>query len=206
MVESNLGHDQSTPLTQSGTSRIDRGTIPGAPGSVLPNNHNEALVEALLFVADRPVRVEDIATVLAVEFETVQSTLERLAASLEARALRLQRVDGHVQLVTAPEIAPYVERFLGLDTSLRLSPAALETLAVTAYRQPVTRAQVEAIRGVSCGHVLRGLIAKGLLEPVGRLDKVGRPIIYATTPEFLQYFGLPGLAHLPPIRSNDPVD
>jgi segregation and condensation protein B len=100
-------------------------------------------------------------------------------------------------LATVPEAGPHIERFLGLDLTSRLSQAALESLALIAYRQPITRAQVEAIRGVNCDGVLRTLLARGLVEPVGRLEQAGRPYLYGTTFQFLQYFGLDGLEQLP---------
>ena len=104
-----------------------------------------------------------------------------------------------MQLVTAPEVAEDVRRFLGLSGSARLSTAALETLAIIAYRQPITRAEIEAIRGVNCDGVLRTLLAKGLIEEVGRAEGPGRPILYGTTMLFLQHFGLRSLADLPPL-------
>jgi segregation and condensation protein B len=103
-------------------------------------------------------------------------------------------------MVTAPDCASYVERFLGLQFSGKLSTAALETLAIVAYRQPITRAQVEEIRGVNCEGVLRNLVARGLVEELGRLDRAGRPILYGTTFEFLQYFGLSDLTELPQVE------
>ena len=162
----------------------------------------EALVEALLFVAEGPASIQDVARALGAEREAVQRAVDSLTTAMAQRGLRLQKLDGQVQLVTAPEISPYVERFLGLRASARLSPAALETLAIAAYRQPVTRAQVEAIRGVSSDAVMRGLVAKGLLEPVGRLEQAGRPILYGTTAEFLQHFGLSRLNALPPMADD----
>ena len=96
-----------------------------------------------------------------------------------------------VQLVTAPEMAPDLERFFGYQATQRLSPAALETLAIIAYRQPVTRPQIEAIRGVDCSGVLNTMLARGLVAEVGRLETAGHPILYGTTPAFLRHFGLP---------------
>jgi len=162
-----------------------------------------SLIESLLFVADAPVMPAQLAAALDVEPKAVEEALDQLAADYQQRGLRLQRKAGRVQLVTAPEAAPAVERFLGLDLSSKLSPAALETLAIVAYRQPVTRAQVEAIRGVNSDSVLRTLINKGLIEEVGRLEQVGRPILYGTTFEFLQYFGLQDLQDLPPLDEGE---
>ena len=111
--------------------------------------------------------------------------------------MRLQRSGNRVQLVTAPELAPSVERFLGLEARARLSRAALETLAIIAYRQPITRPKIESIRGVGSDSVLRTLLSVGLIEEVGRAPTVGRPILYSTTFEFLQHFGLRSLEELP---------
>ena len=103
-----------------------------------------------------------------------------------------------MQIVTAPEAASYIEQFLGLSVDGNLSTAALETLAIIAYQQPVTRAEIEAVRGVDCGGVLRTLASKGVIAELGRLERAGRPIIYGTTFQFLHYFGLESLDDLPP--------
>jgi segregation and condensation protein B len=114
--------------------------------------------------------------------------------------VRVQRSGDHVQLVSAPESAAVVERFLGIGPQPRPSTAALETLAIIAYRQPITRAQIEAIRGVDSSGVVRALLVRELIAEAGRLETVGRPILYATTPEFLRQFGLSSLAELPEIE------
>lgn len=158
----------------------------------------EQLVEALLFVADGPVRVADLAQALQADEGAVQMAVERLQSALAGRGIRLQRTQDALQLVSAPEAAEYVERFLGLHLTTKLSRAALETVAIIAYLQPVTRAQIEAIRGVDCGGVLRTLLARGLIYEVDRLEQAGRPILYATTFEFLRYFGMERLSNLPP--------
>ncbi|MGB9593765.1 MAG: SMC-Scp complex subunit ScpB [Anaerolineae bacterium] len=158
-----------------------------------------ALVESLLFVADRPTPTDLIAQVLETSVEAVEEALKVLDGHLAERGIRLQRKGAQVQLVTMPEAAPYIQRFLGLELSGRLTQPALETLAIIAYRQPITRAALEAIRGVNCDGVLRTLVSRGLVEEVGRLEQVGRPILYGTTFEFLQYFGLKSLDDLPPL-------
>lgn len=154
---------------------------------------------ALLFVAEGPVTVGQLARVLDVEPGQVEAALNEVGAWLARGGLLLQRHDDRLQVVTAPEVAAYVERFLGLDLSNRLSAAALETLAIVAYRQPVTRVEIEAIRGVNCDGVLRTLSSKGLIGEVGRLEQAGRPILYGTTFEFLQHFGLHRVQDLPPL-------
>ncbi len=158
------------------------------------------LIEALLFVADEPVSVGRLSGVLETSVEEVERALQELEAALRDRGLRLQRMGDRVQLVTAPEVAPYVERLLALGERRRLSPAALETLAIIAYRQPISRPEIEAIRGVNCDSVLRTLLAAGLIEEAGRAPGPGRPILYATTFAFLQYFGLSRPEDLPPLE------
>lgn len=165
------------------------------------------LLESLLFVAAEPVSITQLAHVLELPADAVEAALDQLAADCRQRGVRLQRHADRVQLVSAPEAASVVARFLGVQATTRLSAAALEVLAIVAYRQPLTRAQVEAIRGVDSSGVVRALLARNLITEVGRLETVGRPILYATTPEFLRQFGLTSLAELPaldlPLQDDD---
>nr|HID12771.1 SMC-Scp complex subunit ScpB [Anaerolineae bacterium] len=163
-----------------------------------------ARLESLLFVADAPVSIGRLAEALEVTAGQVEQALADLEAAYADRGLRLQRANNRVQLITAPEAASCVERFLGLRRRTRLSRAALETLAIIAYRQPVTRPEIEAVRGVASDSVLRTLLSAGLIEEVGRAPRVGRPILYGTTFEFLQYFGLHSLDELPPLEERLP--
>lgn len=161
-----------------------------------------ALLESLLFVAEEPVTIMQLAQVLEVSTEEVEAAIAQLGADYHSgggRGIRLQRKNDRVQLISAPEAAPVLQRFLGVDLSTSLSTAAVETLAVIAYRQPLTRAEIESVRGVNCDGVLRTLISHGLVEAVGRLEQPGRPFLYGTTFQFLQYFGLESLADLPPL-------
>ncbi len=158
-----------------------------------------ALVESLLFVADGPVALAKIERTLEVDRPALEAALAALADDYAHRGLRVQRLDGRVQLVTAPEVAPHVEKFLGLENEARLSAAAMEALAVVAYRQPITRAGVEAVRGVNSDRVLASLQARGLVCEVGRAEGPGRPMLFATTFAFLEYFGLTDLGQLPPL-------
>ncbi len=160
-----------------------------------------AAVESLLFVADAPVSVSHLAEALERDERDVEAALQALAEGYAGRGVRLQRKSNRVQLVSAPEAAPAIERFLGLSQSGKLSAAALEALAIVAYEQPITRPQIEAIRGVSSDGVLRTLLSKGLIDEVGRLETVGHPVLFGTTFEFLQYFGLSSLAELPPLEA-----
>jgi segregation and condensation protein B len=171
-------------------------TLPEMPPPPAPVQ----LVESLLFVAGEPVTIVQLARALDLPADTVEAALGDLEAQCRGRGVRVQRHGEHVQLVSAPESARAVARFLGVQASGRLSPAGLEVLAIIAYRQPLTRAQVDAIRGVDSSGTLRALLARDLVGEAGRLETVGRPILYATTPLFLQQFGLTSLADLPPME------
>jgi segregation and condensation protein B len=166
----------------------------------------KVVLESILFVADEPVSIAQLADTLQVARSLVKKAARSLGEDYLARGLRVQLDGDKVQMVTAPEAAPFVERFLGLQHSGTLSAAALETLAIIAYQQPITTPEVEEIRGVNCQGVLKNLMARGLIEAVDRLDTVGRPIVYGTTFEFLQYFGLANLAELPNLEEPEVVD
>jgi segregation and condensation protein B len=159
-----------------------------------------AKIEAMLFVSAEPVPVAQLAAALEVNASVIERGLKELEEVLTARGLRLQRNAGRVQLTTAPELAPLVERFLGLEATTRLSRAALETLAIIAYQQPCTRPQVDAVRGVNSDSMMKSLLSKNLIMEAGRADGPGRPILYSTTPEFLQHFGLSSIAEMPPLK------
>lgn len=160
----------------------------------------EARVEALLFITSEPTSPAQLAAALEVSTAEVDRALSDLHESFRTRGLRLQRYNGRVQLTTAPEAAELIERFLGLEATTRLSRAALETLAIVAYQQPVTRPQVDSVRGVNSDGVMKSLLGKGLIQEGGRAEGPGRPILYSTTPEFLQHFGLNSLMELPPLE------
>lgn len=156
-------------------------------------------LEALLFVAAEPVTTAQLATALDIAPSVVERGLNELDASLAARGLRLQRHAGRFQLTTAPQLTELIERFLGLEATTHLSRAALETLAIIAYQQPVTRPQIDSIRGVNSDSMMKSLLTKGLILESGRADGPGRPILYSTTPEFLQHFGLNSILEMPPL-------
>jgi segregation and condensation protein B len=162
-----------------------------------------ARIEALLFVAAGAISPSQLATALDIPLRVIENNLEilerRLASNSLPRGLRIQRHHGRVQLTTSPDLAMDIERFLGLETSNKLSRAALETLAIIAYQQPVTRPEIDAVRGVSSDGVLKSLLSKGLVQEIGRAERPGRPILYTTTSDFLQHFGLNSLEELPPL-------
>lgn len=162
-----------------------------------------ARVEALLFVAPGSVEVGPLAAALEASSRDVEKALEALERMYRGRGLALQRNRYGLQLTTAPSRSDDVERFLELESTNRLTKAALEVLAVVAYQQPVTRPYIDSIRGVNSDSALRTLMRYGLVEEVGRTDAPGRPILYATTPEFLQYFGLSTMDELPPLNLDE---
>jgi segregation and condensation protein B len=158
-------------------------------------------LEALFFVSDEPLSPAVLAQALDVDRRTVEELCDRLAGELEDRGsgLVLRNVAGGWRLYTHPDTEPVVEQFVLSSRQARLTKASLETLAIVAYKQPVTRHQVSGIRGVNCDGVLRALADRGLIEEAGRDEAPGRPVLFATTPGFLERLGLPSLASLPAI-------
>jgi len=156
------------------------------------------VVEAVLFVADQPVDIGLLARSISAPRDEVIRAIEELAERCHDRGVRVQRTGELVQLVSAPETAAYVERFLGMEHP-RLTDASLETLAIIAYRQPITRSGIEAVRGVDCDGPIRTLLARELIEEVGRAPVIGRPALFSTTVRFLEYFGLEKPDDLPPL-------
>lgn len=165
----------------------------------IQKNTEFAKIEALLFVSSGLISSGQIAKALEISESEVEKTLKDLEEHYVAHGhgLRLMHVKSRVQLTTAPELSKSIEAFLGLEATSTLSTAALEALAIIAYKQPITRPEVDVIRGVNSDGVLRTLLAKGLIEELGRTESPGRPILYGTSPEFLQYFGLNSLDALP---------
>ncbi|MEI8198079.1 MAG: SMC-Scp complex subunit ScpB [Phycisphaerae bacterium] len=158
------------------------------------------VVEALLFSSDVPLSAAKLADTCGVETaKAIKQVVEELNASYEARqaAYRIEERAGGYQLLTLPQYAGYIERLVRKKDEGRLTPAMLETLAIVAYRQPIIRADVEAIRGVACGEVLRALMEHNLVKIVGRAEIVGRPMLYGTTRYFLEVFGLANIRDLP---------
>ncbi|MGH2674391.1 MAG: SMC-Scp complex subunit ScpB [Actinomycetota bacterium] len=159
------------------------------------------VLEAVLFLADEPLASAVLASLIGSDRRTVDGLLESLSEDydLAGSGLVLRRVAGGWRLATHPEAAPIVERFVLSSRHTRLTKAALETMAIVAYKQPVTRHQVSAIRGVDSEGVLKALVDRGLLAEVGREEGPGRPVLYGTTPEFLERLGLDSVSDLPPL-------
>ncbi|WP_322797292.1 SMC-Scp complex subunit ScpB [Tepidiforma sp.] len=157
------------------------------------------VLEALLFVADEPQPLSALARAAGVSETAARRALQQLAADYEARGLRLLEDGQKYQLGAAPEYAPYIEAMLGTGPGQRLSRAALETLTIIAYRQPCTRAEIEAIRGVNSDRHVAILEQRGLIEQAGTADTPGRPRLYRTTMRFLEHFGIQSPRDLPPL-------
>ena len=171
-----------------------------AEASAPPGALSEAELEALLFVAERPLSRREIGALAGVDGATVDALLGDLEVSLRGRGLRIVGAGDRVELATAPDAGPLIARYTGADL-VRLSPAALETLAIVAYRQPATRAVVERIRGVDSDYTIRSLVHRRLVVELGRSAAPGRPILYGTGFDFLERFGLTSIDELPPLEA-----
>ena len=167
----------------------------------------KSIVESILFVADGPLTLQRFGEILdGVDKDTVRDVLRELQDECEApsRGVRVVEVAGGYQLRTAKVNADRVKKFLG-GRPARMGKATLETLAIIAYRQPITRAEIEAIRGVDVDGVIATLLERNLIRAVARKDVPGRPFLYGTTPEFLQLFNLKDLTHLPTLKEIDEI-
>jgi segregation and condensation protein B len=170
----------------------------GAAAPPAPIELTEAALEALLFVAEKPLTRREIATLAGTDRATVDARLGDLEVSLRDRGVRLLIDGDRVELATAPDGGALVARYVGAE-AVRLSPASLETLAIVAYRQPVTKSAVERIRGVDSDYTIRTLLHRRLVVELGRSNAPGRPFLYGTGFEFLERFGLTSLDELPPL-------
>jgi segregation and condensation protein B len=183
-----------------GNESIDNASV---PCGTLPL---EQRVEALLFASERSLSESKMKTVLGIEDESatkqIKSAIESLNKTYDdsSRAFRIERIAGGYRVMTREELAPLVSRLHAQRQQQKLSQAALETLSIIAYRQPVMRAEVEVIRGVASGEVLRGLMERRLVKIVGRAEELGRPMLYGTTKDFLTIFGLANLKDLPEVQ------
>lgn len=160
-------------------------------------------IEAILFVAGSPVPIDRLAGIFEdVQKEQVSAALSSLREEYDSRGsgIMIAEVAGGYQIVTRPEHAGWIRKFKAVKTSARLSKPALETLAIIAYKQPITRTEVENIRGVNIGGIIRNLMERRLVKIVGKKDVPGKPMLYGTTSEFLQYFGLKDLSSLPTLK------
>lgn len=168
----------------------------------------KAVIEALLFIWGEPLSIKDISNILEKEDKEVKNIIDEMIDEFNynRRGLKITKINNSYQLSTRPEHYPWISKLSNEKNSKNLSNAALETLSIIAYRQPITRNEIEAIRGVRCDKALETLLNRDLIEEKGRLERTGRPIIYGTTNEFLRYFGLEDLDELPSLINFDLQD
>ena len=206
VVQEKPSTEVTIPSVQRSDSSIDADSSLLSPADV--HGQSAPLIsalEVLLFVSDGPVEISHLTKALGQDSETTYAALQELNQNYREQnsGLRIQDYNGRFQLVTHPMFASLIETYLSLDLTTKLSTPALETLAVIAYRQPVTRAQIESVRGVDTSGMLRTLIQRGLIEEAGRMEGAGRPILYHVTEEFMHHFGLTGLDELPPLETTE---
>jgi segregation and condensation protein B len=154
------------------------------------NKNPKKAIESILFVADKPVSIKELSGITGFMVTEIQNALKDIAVEYNKRGICLARKGEYVSFVTSPECAEFVSKYLNEELRHDLSPAALETLAIVTYKQPLTRIEIEEIRGVNTDQTIRNLMIRGLITEVGRKETIGRPILYGTTMEFVQYFGL----------------
>ena len=163
----------------------------------------ESVIEAILFVSGKEVSLSVIADTLEMDKATTRAVIKSLAEKYESRksGIRIIELDGSYQMCSAPECFPYIKNICGAHKQQAMTQSVLETLSIIAYKQPVTKAQIEEIRGVSADHAVNKLMEKGLIAETGRLDAPGKPILFGTTKEFLRHFGLSSAEELPELES-----
>lgn len=154
------------------------------------------IVEAILFSSSKPISLKKIQEITGNEKEEIIKAIEELRREYQERSFQIMEVAGGFCLYTKPEYSEYVKKIIG-DKKLKLSKSAMETLAIIAYKQPVSKIEINRIRKVSCDWTIKILLEKGLIKPVGRLNLPGKPILYGTTQKFLEIFGLKSLDELP---------
>lgn len=163
-------------------------------------------IEAILLVAEKPVTIKEISKCIDVMNSEIQKSLFELINEYKDRGIKIIKKGNYYSMVTDPSHAEIVSRFLNEEIRHDLSSAALETLSIITYKQPVTRVDIEEIRGVASDQILRNLLIRGLIQEVGRKESPGRPILYGTTMEFLQYFGFKNESEIPKLNANNKLD
>ena len=168
----------------------------------MDQNTAGSIIETLLFVAGEPIVPDHLVSLFDGELDrkTIKQILDQMTIKYRDRTIQLTEVANGYKLCTRPQYGEWIKKFLHEERRRTLSQAALESLAIVAYRQPITRPEIEEIRGVDASGVLRNLLEKNLIKITGRKDVVGRPIVYGTTKKFLEHFGLKSLSDLPPLE------
>jgi len=193
---------QGAEFVEQGQAAVQE-EVPAAEGREQPEQEPaptvESVVEAILFAADEPLADSRIAAIVETSTKQIRETVQSLNTKYEANnsAFRIEQIAGGYQMLTLNVYNPWLKKMLRARSDSKLSPAALETLAIIAYKQPVIRADIEAVRGVAVGEVIRSLMYKGMVKIVGRAEILGRPMLYGTTKKFLEVFGLNSLKDLP---------
>ncbi len=162
-----------------------------------------SVLESLLFAWGEPLNINEISRIMNLPVHKVSAVLDEMTEQFAEdpdRGLILQKFGSSYQITTKKENFDFIQDLLQTTVNKSLSTAAMETLSIVAYKQPVTRVEIELIRGVKCSNVVKGLLDKGLIKEVGKLDKPGRPVIYSTTDEFLRHFGLNSIDELPALK------
>ena len=184
------------------TSDEELTDLPEGDGSNEMEPTVESVVEAVLFASDEPLSVARLTDIVGTSVKQIRQHIKNLNDKYQANnnAFRIEEIAGGYQMLTLSPYNHWLKKLLRVRSDSKLSPAALETLAIIAYKQPVIRADIEAIRGVAVGEIVRGLMYKGLVKIVGRAEVLGRPMLYGTTKKFLEVFGLNSLKDLPKIE------
>jgi len=174
----------------------------------MENKEVKSILESLLFISAEPLTTDTLKNILEIDKEEVEKIVGELISEYQLKnsGLLVVEVAGGVQMVTNPASAPWVKKLLATAFPTRLSQQSLETLAIVAYKQPIIKSEIEAIRGVNCDGVLRTLLERRLVKILGRKEVPGRPLMYGTTKEFLQHFGLKDLSELPTLKEFQDVD
>lgn len=209
MAKAPAATENATPAASPGDARDSQSLAPVIPP--VGEEHLAGAVEALVLSCDKPVAAQKLAQALGLEplgaARVIQQAVEALNEQYRqsGRSFRIEAVAGGYRALTTPEYAPVLAAMHGLRESQNLSRAAIESLAIIAYRQPITRANIEAIRGVASGEVLRSLLEKRLIDITGRAEELGRPMLYGTSRRFLELFGLASIKDLPAATDFAPV-
>jgi len=204
------GHDDEIGTSDEADSTIEsKSALKDDAATPCADQPLELRIEVLLLATDRPLTEARIAELLALSDAKLATAVREAIDSLNetyrktGRTFRIEKLAGGYQILTMPSFGPVLSQLQRDRQQSRLTQAAMETLAIIAYRQPILRADIESIRGVACGEVLRTLLDRRLIKVVGRAEELGRPMLYGTTREFLKVFGLAGLTDLPPIEGEN---
>lgn len=175
---------------------------------IMDRREMKSIIESLLFIWGDPLSLKDIGSILEIKEKDLEPIMNEMIDEFDynRRGIKINKIGTSYQLSTRPEHFEWIKKLYVPKTSKTLSNAAIETLSIVAYRQPITKAEIETIRGVRCDKAIETLMNRELIEERGRLDRTGRPIIYGTTPNFLKYFGLESLDELPPLQDLNNIE